>query len=242
MLTKLMQLSLSLLALGGCAYHEGQQVDINNPVVRKVGWFSYLDGNDIREACAAGGSDRYRLVYNGQYDEQIRSYEIYLSKDGSAVLNARALDNANNVVNITVPDVFSPWSWHESQAKLTPAEVDQFRGLLTASGYGTMPPQGLQLHSRDFYWVAAGCQQGVFHFYAWNNRQQSMARAGFAPIKFRDFLLQHDQTQVAFRPDHVTSPAERDGQRGGGGDRNTPKGTFILNVKGEGIGGLLNAF
>jgi len=236
--------------LAGCAYHQGQQYDISNPVVRKTGWFSYLDGNDIRESCTAGdqggsqngGQERYRLVYNGQYDEQIRAYELYVSQDGSGILNAKALDNANNALNITLPDIFSPWNWHESQVKLTPAEVAKFRQLLVASGYGQTAPQGLQLHSRDFYWIAAGCAQGAFHYYAWNNRPQSMAPAGFAPIQFRDFLLSHDETRVPFRPDHQTSPLEREPPRGGGGDRKTPRGTFILTVKGDGLGGILNAF
>lgn len=250
MLRKLMRLisrnlTVSLVlagSVGGCAYHEGQQYDIGNPVVRKVGWFSYLDGNDIRESCAQGGQERYRLVYNGQYDEQLRSYELYVGQDGGGVLNAKALNNANNAFNITVPDIFSPWDWHDSQVKLNAAEVAQFRQLLVASGYGTGAPQGLQLQSRDFYWVAAGCQQGTFHYYAWNNRRQSMAPAGFAPIQFRDFLLKHDQTGVPFRPDHATTPIERNQTNGGGGNAQTPKGTFSLTVKGEGLGGLLNAF
>lgn len=228
--------------LVGCAYHEGQQFDINNPVVRKLGWFSYLDGNDIRESCTAGGVERYRLIYNGQYDEQLRSYDIYLGQDGGGILNARALDNSANVFSITLDNPFAPWSWRESQAKLTPAEVEQFRTLLQVSGYGSGAPQGLQLHSRDFYWVAAGCRQGTFHYYAWNNRPQSVAPAGFAPIKFKDFLLAHDQTGIAFRPDHVTSPIERANKASAGGRKTDPTGTFILTVKGEGLGGLLNAF
>ena len=232
--------------LAGCAYHQDQQYDINNPVIRKTGWFSYLDGNDIRESCATagegGGQEHYRLVYNGQYDEQIRAYELYVAQDGSGILTAKALDNANNIANITLPDIFSPWNWHESQIKLSPAEVAKFRDMLAASGYGQGAPQGLQLHSRDFYWIAAGCRQGKFQYYAWNNRPQSMAPAGFAPIRFRDFLLAHDETKVGFRPDHQTSPAERDMNRGGGGDARTPNGTFILTVKGDGLGGILNAF
>lgn len=246
MLRELMRLSsglaLGFALLSGCAYHQGQQYDINNPIVRKVGWFSYLDGNDIREACAGGGAERYRLVYNGQYDEQLRSYEIYAGQDGGGVLHARALDNSNNVLSFTLDNPFSPWQWQESQVKLTPAEMAEFRRLLAASGYGGAAPQGLMLHSRDFYWVASGCQQGAFHYFAWNNRSQGIAAASFANIRFRDFLLQHDQTKVAFRPDHPTSPFERNGQRGGGGDPGDPKGTFVLTVKGDGLGGLLNAF
>jgi hypothetical protein len=243
MLRKLMQLCLSALLLGGCAYHQGQSYDINNPVVRKTGWFSYLDGNDIREACAAGGSERYRLVYNGQYDQQLRSYEIYVGQDGGGVLNARALNNDETTFSITLSDPFAPWTWRESQAKLSPAEVAQFRDLLTGSGYGSGAPQGLRLQSRDFYWVATGCQAGVFHFYAWNNRPQSMAPAGFDPIKFQDFLLKHDQTGLSFRPPHVTTPVERNQFSGsGGGSAGAPNPNFTLTVKGEGLGGLLNAF
>ncbi len=55
---------------------EPAQTTIDNPAVRKVAWFSYLDGNDIREAARPGAPDRFRLVYNGQYEKQIRSYEI----------------------------------------------------------------------------------------------------------------------------------------------------------------------
>jgi hypothetical protein len=241
MFTKLLQLSLGLLLLGGCAYHEGQQVDINNPIVRKVGWFSYLDGNDIREVCAKGGSERYRLVYNGQYDEQLRTYELYVSQDGSGILNARAL-NGGAPLQVSTSDPFAPWDWKQSQVKLTAAEVADFRALLKESGYGGGAPQGLKLHSRDFYWVVAGCQNGNFQYDAWNNRPQSMAPGGFSQIKFVNFLLKHDQTGLAFRPEHTTTPIERDFYRSGGDDAATPKGTFVLTVRGDGLGGILNAF
>lgn len=242
MFTKTGSLCLVLALLASCAYHEGQQFDINNPVVRKVGWFSYLDGNDVRETCASGGSERYRLVYNGQYDQQLRSYEVYVGKDGGGIMNVRARNNDGaNLSNWTTNDPFSPWNWQERQVKLTPAEVQQFRTLLAASGYGQPAPAGLQLSSQDFYWVAAGCDNDVFHFYAWNNRPQSMAPAGFTPIKFQDFLLKHDQTGIAFRPAHVTTPLERrptgrwDGERAG-------QTIFTLTVGKDGINGLLNAF
>ena len=71
------------LACNGCAYHGAASTDIDNPAVQKFAWFSFLDGHDIREACASLGAQgsagvpaHYRLVYNGQYSKQIRAYEI----------------------------------------------------------------------------------------------------------------------------------------------------------------------
>src|SRR5690242_20707907 len=59
--------ALGLLA--GCAYHGDHRGTVDNPGVRKVAWFSYLDGGDIRDTCAPGSPDRFRLVYNGQYEK-----------------------------------------------------------------------------------------------------------------------------------------------------------------------------
>src|ERR1700751_6126832 len=66
--------------LAACSYRG----DIDNPVVRKVSWFSYLDGTDIRAACTEGAQDRYRLVYNVRYEEQLRSYEVVADGGGGA--------------------------------------------------------------------------------------------------------------------------------------------------------------
>lgn len=85
-----------LALLAGCAYHGGAGQSIDNPGVRKVAWFSYLDGGDIRETCTEGAAERYRLVYNGQYYKQTRSYEIFAGlPDGAAKLAARARGSAN---------------------------------------------------------------------------------------------------------------------------------------------------
>ena len=67
MLRVLVKVTLMAYVVGGCSYYGSPQSDIDNPAVRKVAWFSYLDGNDIRERCAPGAHDRFRLVYNGQY-------------------------------------------------------------------------------------------------------------------------------------------------------------------------------
>jgi hypothetical protein len=229
------------LALVGCAYHGEGRTDIQNPVVQKVAWFSYLDGNDIREACAALGPQapaQYRLVYNGQYDYQLRTYEIHAAPGGGGTLKVRA-KGGGNLTNwfIAGPsDIFAPWRWRESTAALSAAEMTQFRAALVQSGFDRGAPQGLRLFSNDFYWVASGCEAGQFHFYAWPARQGRLDAA-----LFQDFLLRHDGTGLAFRPPHALTAEERPSRPAAGNGRNA-NSYFTLEVRGDGIGGLVNAF
>lgn len=225
--------ALGLLA--GCAYHGDHRGNVDNPAVRRVAWFSYLDGGDIRDTCVPGSPDRFRLVYNGQYNSQIRSYEITSdgTSNGGAYFIARAM-GAPNLLNWTTRDLLSPWRWQRSEMTLKPEEFDRFRDLLAASGWGQGAPQGKRLHSQDFYWVAAGCRDGQFHFDAWVH-----AQGDFAEIKFHDFLLERDKTGLAFRQPRRVLPIDRMRQ---GRTSNDTSPMFSLTVSGEGIGGLANAF
>ena len=237
MLRPLLAAALAALALGGCAYHNGPQSNVDNPAFRKVAWFSYLDGYDIRESCIPGSVDRFRLVYNGQYEAQIRSYEITGDgaggNAGGAYYIARAMGQPN-LLNLTTNDLLAPWRWQKSEMPLSPAEFAAFREQLAASGWGQGAPQGKRLHSRDFYWVAAGCKDGQFHYDAWVH-----AQGDFPEIKFQDFLLAHDKTGMAFRKPVKVLPIDRTEQ----GQPNERSATiFSLTVRGEGIGGLINAF
>jgi len=230
-----------LLALAGCAYHGENRTDIDNPVVQKVAWFSFLDGHDIRESCATLGPKmpaRYRLVYNGQYSEQLRVYEIDAAPSGGAGMLVRAKGPSNlSEWWIRDPsDLFAPWRWRESRITLSPAELTQFQGVLHASGYGSGAPQGMLLPSYDFYWVASGCEAGQFHFFAWREKDGRLDAA-----RFQDFLLRHDGTGVPFRPPHVPDLSERGNNHAAGNGRNADS-DFTLQVSGEGIGGLVNAF
>src|SRR3546814_20917874 len=42
----------------------------------KATWLSYLNGDDMRAACVEGAPLPYRLIYNADYDEQLRSYDV----------------------------------------------------------------------------------------------------------------------------------------------------------------------
>ena len=235
MLRGLVKVTLMAYLVGGCAYHGEGDSSIDNPAVRKVAWFSYLDGNDIRETCAPGSLDRFRLVYNGQYEQQLRSYEVTAEgpQNGGAYFTARALGKSN-LVDVSLDDLLAPWRWQRFDTKLTAAEFNQFRDLLTQSGWGSGAPQGKMLHSRDFYWVASGCRDGQFHFDAWVD-----AQGDFRQIKFQEFLLARDKTGVAFRKPVPVRPIDRT-EQGRPRERSAP--IFALTVSGEGIGGLVNAF
>jgi len=232
------------LACNGCAYHGTAQTDIDNPAVQKFAWFSFLDGHDIRESCTPLGANavadapvHYRLVYNGQYSQQIRAYEIVGGSSSGGTLTARAKgpSNLSDWWIASTQDLLAPWRWHESTAALSAAEMAQFRSALAASGFGAGAPQGLRLASQDFYWVAAGCEAGQFHYYAWVEKDGRLDAA-----RFQDFLLRHDGTGLPLRPPHVLNADER--QRLGTAKGRNFNGDFTLEVRGEGLGGLINAF
>src|SRR3546814_5070289 len=62
---------LPCLLLAACLYRG----NIDDPMTIKATWLSYLNGDDMRAACVEGAPLQYRLIYNADYDEQLRSYE-----------------------------------------------------------------------------------------------------------------------------------------------------------------------
>jgi hypothetical protein len=216
--------------VAGCTYRG----DIDNPVVRKVTWFSYLDGTDIRSACTQGAPDSYRLVYNARYEEQLRSYEITPDGAGGGYLVARAKGRAN-AFDISLGDVLAPWRWQRSQAHLSPAEFQQFVALVERSDQFAGAPVGLRLFSGDFYWVGSACRDGAFHYHAW-----AFSNDGFTRVRFAEFLFKHDQTGLAVNPPRTIPASEFLGPQGRQEDQTQIR--FWLQVHEDGLGGIPNAF
>lgn len=227
----------ALMTLGGCAYRpsDPNRTTIDNPIVRKVAWYSYLDAGDIREKCSQGSPDSYRLVYNGQYEKQLRTYELEAKPEGGAILIARAIsDQAAFNLNLLGPeDVFGPWKWLRSMDNLDATQFADFKRRLAESGFHDGSPAGLRLYSRDFYWVAAGCEKGQFHYFAWVD-----AKGHFSRIRFKDFLLSHDQTGLSFREPLPVRDYDRSSHVNKNNDNVEP--IFALTVGEEGIEGLAN--
>ena len=222
-------LGTAALTVAGCAYRG----DVDNPVVRKVAWFSYLDGADIRSGCAEGAPDSFRLVYNARYEEQLRSYEITADGTGGAYLVARAKAPAN-AFDISLDDVLAPWRWKKSEMRLSPDQYQRFLMLIEESGQFAGAPSGLRLFSGDFYWVGSACRNGVFAYDAW-----LYSRDEFREVRFADFLFSHDQTGLAVNPprripanEYLTPPGRQE-------DRNEIR--FWLQVRENGLGGVANA-
>src|SRR6266481_7055737 len=64
-------LALVLGVLAACV-----NAPLGNPFGRSLGWFNYLDASDIRSACTQRSGERYRLIYNAVWGEQVRIYDI----------------------------------------------------------------------------------------------------------------------------------------------------------------------
>ena len=224
------------LLLAGCAYqatgNQGAGLGIDNPVERRFTWFSYLDAADIRNSCAAGGPDQLRLVYNGQFPDQVRAYDIL--GGAKPVMTARARGASGNLLNMsfdTLEGLFGPWNFRQSQATLSPAEWAELNELLRRSGYATTVQDGLRLHSMDFYWLVAGCEGGKFHYNGWAARSSTTPLGN---VRFLEFLLKRDQTGIAYRPPHNVTYIEKYGDSKGQSKKYS--GDFTITVRPTGIG------
>jgi len=223
---------LAVLMTAGCTYRGG----IDNPLVQRASWFSYLDGTDIRDGCAPGSLDRYRLVYNGRYHEQLRSYEVVDDGTRGAYLVARARSQLEGLMGLSLSDPFGPWRWEKSERRLTPEEFADFRRRMAESGFGARPPVGLRLYSDQFYWVASGCVDGVFHFDAW-----AYPSGRFDALRFPEFLFARDNTGLAVNQPRSLAPEWRFGERGNTGAKDFPT-RFVLRVGEKGLGGASGLF
>ncbi|GAB4376711.1 MAG: hypothetical protein Kow00114_40550 [Kiloniellaceae bacterium] len=178
-------------ALAGCTYRG----DIDNPATIKATWFSYLNGDDLRAACVEGAPLSYRLIYNADYDRQIRSYEVVGDGSGGAQLTVRvAGESGLDVTKLRFDDPLAFARWTRSDAPLGASVVERLDAALEASGAFAPAPRGLQLFSKETYWISNLCRDGVFSFNAWRYPSDR-----FDAIRFDDLLFALDETGVAVR-------------------------------------------
>lgn len=189
MARKMVAIILTLaLPVAGCAYGGG---DMGDPLTRKFHWFSYVAGDDIRAACQPGTPDRFRLVYNGRYDQQLRMYQ---------------LDSVRRVlsVKVTAPgaaaalsgdDLLGPWRAKDATVALDQAGYEAMVASFAAAGLFGPPAVGRELPSHGFHWSAAACRDGRFHFTGWAYPETDLTALPFAAR-----LFAADPTGVAVNP------------------------------------------
>jgi len=214
-------------ALAACTYSGG----LEQPGIAKVGWFSFLNGDDIRAACNPAAPLRYRLVYNGDYNEQLRAYEVVGDGAQGAYLTARVQEGSGiKVARLTLADIQGPAGWVRSQRRLDAAALDRLDAALVASGAFEAPPAGLRLASEQFYWIFVGCRAGKVFFNAWLHPSPRFAR-----LRFPAVLLQYDDTGIA--PNRLREVSSLQQARQGGRSEDRPP-SFNLEVAAQGLVGL----
>ena len=167
---------------------------VGSPLARKTEWFSFVGGDDIRASCAPNSPDRYRLVYNGFWREQVRIYELGMTAPRQ--LDQRVIGPAD-MTYVTTGDLLQPWRGVVAATALSGEQYDRLVAAFAESGVFGPPAVGLQMPSDSFYWTAAACAQGRFTFTAWLYPSDA-----FEKITFQKPLLELDGTTVAFNAPH----------------------------------------
>lgn len=167
----------------------------NDPVSRKLQWFSFLNGDDIRARCGTSASEwELRLVYNGNYQKQLRSYHVTSDGTGGAFISAQATPgDYGSLTAVSLSDPFGAVRWKSSRARIGPDERAALESKLRASGIYGPTPTGLRLPSWGWYWTATVCKDGEIFFNAWlypADRWEAQ--------NFRQILAPYDGTGVPF--------------------------------------------
>ena len=178
-----------LVLLVACSYAPG---DVANPFTRKFTWLSFLGGDDICATCRAGAPERFRLIYNGNWREQVRVYELGFS--GPHSLDQRVIEPAQ-LFALRLEDPLGPWRGATVTAMVAEAKYEQLVQSLAQSGAFASPSTPLTLNSTDFYWVAASCHAGTFHLTGWLYPSEAFTR-----LAFPQQLLVLDTSGVVFNP------------------------------------------
>ncbi len=197
-------IGLILVALSACTYEGGG----DQPVIRKFTWFSFVAGDDIAQQCHSlqGGKpkgERYRLVYNGVYNEQVRSYDITPAEKGRYQIKIHVMEEAS-LTSVTLdqtnPDLFKPWRPKVSVTNLSASDIRILKKTLTNAGFFDSPPPSENLPSIGFYWVVSACIDGKFsqNAYLWPDKN-------FTQGQFEKLLSAWDFTDIPINPPRKTS-------------------------------------
>lgn len=190
---------VTTLLAGACAYQGGTA----DPFGRSLTWFSYLNGDDLRTSCGLSTPDRFRLVYNAVYVEQVRAYDVTASADGGGEMTVKVFGAAKpGQFSLSQPtDLLAPWRGTTANRRLDAGDLDRLRQSLRASNVYDPLAQRLELDSDSFYWVVSACTGGHFAFNAFRWPSDRFKAATFPSL-----LFGWDDTGVAVNPPRKVDP------------------------------------
>ncbi|HYG88670.1 MAG TPA: hypothetical protein VD978_20685 [Azospirillum sp.] len=181
-------LAAALLAMG-CA----SSGPTENPATRTLSWISYLSGDDLRSVCHKDGLERYRLVFNADYNQQVRTYDVVGDpNDGGAIVHARVIAAAD-LSRVDAADPIASIRGQTAETRLTPQQFGAF--VLALSETGAFEPQRdrLRLRSSGIYWLVNGCHGGRWFFSAY-----PYPASRFVDIRFIALLREIDGAGIPF--------------------------------------------
>jgi hypothetical protein len=227
-------LSLVLAALAACA--DGGGSVASDPIRRAVGWYPFAGGEDLRTGCGPGAPDRYRFVYNGVWEEQVRVYEVTVAADRqAATLRSTVIRGAPLILQSYVLD---PGGTAVAETRLSPERLAALTAALRSDGFAARPADGTRLQSNDFYWLVSACADGVWHLNAWRRQDP-----GFGRLAFDRILFDVDPTGIPVNPARPIDPSQPrlDYSVGVGGRGGTMGRSFELAIRDGRLWGILGA-
>lgn len=184
---------LVVASLAGCTFT--QTSDVSNPLVRKASWFSYLNADDLRQACQAGDAEgRIRIVYNADYYKDVHVFELdpYPGFEEfnltTRVFGPLQIKNVN--VELNAP--LGAFGGEETVDRIDRDSYIAITDALQAEGFGTQSRDGLRLYSDDFYWVAIGCSSGGITLGAWASGVDDMRALEFPDVLASLSSIEHE--------------------------------------------------
>jgi hypothetical protein len=166
------------LFLSGCAsLGPAEEAD-----ARKLTWFSYVNGEDLRVQCSEDKPDRYRLIYNSKANAQLRTYEVQAAGNtnegrGGAVVEARIIP-AEALWRRDPEDTLETGQTASMKLYLSPDQFEQLTTKLAVSGVFSGSSMELRTHSGGIFWLASGCHEGSYFLTAFSNPSDRFENIG----------------------------------------------------------------
>jgi hypothetical protein len=132
--------------------------------MRTLSWAGYLNGEDLRAACVQGAADRYRLVFNADYNQHVRTYDVTGDADfGGARVQARVIQ-ATDLARVDQSDPLAPEHAQVTEARMTAQQFAMLALQLYESGaFEPLAPEP-DTASNGVYWLVTGCRGGQWFF------------------------------------------------------------------------------